>query len=163
MTEMISLIDKKLLKKIVDKLKKQNLKIATAESCTGGLLAHTLTSISGSSKYFDRGVISYSNESKIELLDVSQKTLIEHGAVSEQTANEMALGVKNRSNVDVGISTTGIAGPTGGTKEKPVGLVYISVVTPKKSKTKKFNFSGDRLEIKESTCNAALEMLIESI
>ena len=155
------MIDRQLLNKISDKLKKQHLSVATAESCTGGFLAHMLTNISGSSEYFDRGVVSYSNKAKIDLLGVPEKTLQEYGAVSEQTAKVMAIGIKERSNVDIGISTTGIAGPTGGTKEKPVGLVYMGIASSKNVNVKKFIFSGDRLQNKESTCNAALEMLLE--
>jgi len=156
-------INLQLLNKASDELKNQNLTIATAESCTGGLLAHTLTNISGSSEYFERGIISYSNKSKMELLGVPEKTLKEYGAVSEQTAKAMAIGIKERSNVDVGISTTGIAGPTGGTKEKPVGLVYIGIAISKKVEVKRFVFSGDRLQNKENTCIAALELLLENI
>lgn len=159
----VSMIDKQLLKKVSDKLKEKHLTIATAESCTGGLLAHILTNISGSSEYFDRGVISYSNQSKINLLDVSEDTLIKHGAVSKQTAKEMAIGIKEKAKVDIGISTTGIAGPTGGTKEKPVGLVYIGIADSKNMKINKFNFKGERLQNKESTCNEAIKMLLEII
>jgi len=155
--------DRQLLNKVSDKLKKHRLSVATAESCTGGLLAHTLTNISGSSEYFDRGIVSYSNQAKIELLGVPEKTLQEYGAVSEQTAKAMAMGIKQRSNVDIGISTTGIAGPTGGTKEKPVGLVYIGIASSKNVTIKKFIFSGDRSQNKESTCNSALEMLLENL
>ena len=157
------MINEELLKKVDYYLKKQRLTVATAESCTGGLIAHTLTNISGSSEYFERGIVSYSNEAKIELLGVAEETLKEHGAVNKQTAKAMALGIKNRSKVDIGISTTGIAGPTGGTKEKPVGLVYICIATSKKVEIKKFIFSGNRLQNKENTCNAALEMLLDSI
>ena len=155
------MIDKELLDKISNLLKKLNLKVATAESCTGGLVAHSLTNISGSSDYFDRGVVSYSNISKSEMLGVSEKILNEYGAVSEQVAKAMAEGVRKCSNVDIGLATTGIAGPTGGTKDKPVGLVYIAVSTSKDTKVKRFQFSGDRLENKARTCNAALKMLLD--
>lgn len=157
------MLDRQLLNKVSDELKKHHLSVATAESCTGGLLAHTLTNISGSSEYFDRGIVSYSNQAKIELLGVPEQTLKQHGAVSKQTAKAMAIGIRERSNVDIGISTTGIAGPTGGTKEKPVGLVYIGIASLKNVKVKKFIFSGDRMRNKESTCNAALEMLLENL
>jgi nicotinamide-nucleotide amidase len=157
------LIDENLLKMVSEELKKRHLTVATAESCTGGLLAHTLTNISGSSEYFGRGVVTYSNQAKVELLGVSPKVLEEHGAVSEQTARTMAVEIRKRSNADIGVSTTGIAGPTGGTKDKPVGLVYIGVATSKNVKVKRFNFSGDRLGNKESTCNAALKLILESI
>ena len=154
------MIDEQTLKKVSDLLKQKNLTIATAESCTGGLFAHSLTNISGSSDYFKRGIVSYSNESKIELLDISEELLIEYGAVSIQVAQAMAEGVRIKSNVDIGISTTGIAGPTGGTNEKPVGLVYISISTSDETMVQKFQFLGDRLQNKERTCNAALQMLL---
>lgn len=153
--------DKELLNEVFTNLRKQKLTVATAESCTGGLIAHTLTNISGSSDYFDRGIVSYSNEAKSELLGVPEDMLKEYGAVSEQVAKAMAEGIRTTSNVDIGIATTGIAGPTGGTKEKPVGLVYIAISTSENTVVKKFQFSGDRLQNKESTCNAALQMLLD--
>ena len=159
----MSLNYEEILEKISIILKEKNLKIATAESCTGGLISHTLTNISGSSEYFDRGIVSYSNKAKIEILGVSQDILEKFGAVSKQVAKAMAEGVRLRSNVDIGIATTGIAGPTGGTKEKPVGLVYIAISTVDKTIVKKFQFSGNRLENKESTCNTALKILLDSI
>ena len=151
--------DTKLLNKVFTLLKSQNLTISTAESCTNGLIAHTLTNISGSSDYFDRGIVSYSNKSKMELLDVPKDLLIKHGAVSKEVAEAMADGIRIKSNVDIGISTTGIAGPTGGTEEKPVGFVYIAVSTKDDTQVEKFLFTGDRLQNKENTCEAALEML----
>jgi len=157
------LVDESLLKKVSDLLKQKKLTIATAESCTGGLISHSLTNISGSSEYFDRGIISYSNESKNQLLSVSDEILKKYGAVSKQVAKEMAEGAKKNSNVDIGLSTTGIAGPTGGTEEKPVGLVYIGIAFKNNTIIKKFNFSGDRLENKISTCNAALKLLYEKL
>lgn len=155
------MINEKILKKISNYLIAKKLRVATAESCTGGLLAHTLTNISGSSTYFDRGIISYSNNSKNELLNVSKKLLKEYGAVSEPVAREMAENVRKISKVDIGISTTGIAGPIGGTKEKPVGLVYIGLSTKKCNIVKKFLFKGNRIDNKINTCNAALKMLYE--
>lgn len=157
------MIDERILKNVSDQLRKNNLTVATAESCTGGLLAHLLTNISGSSEYFERGVITYSNKSKMELLGVPQETIKEYGAVSKQTAKAMAIGIKEQANVDIGISTTGIAGPTGGTKEKPVGLVYIGIATSRKTEVKRFLFSKDRLQNKEKTCYKALEFLLETI
>jgi len=155
------LVDGELLNKIYLELTIQNLTVATAESCTGGLIGHILTNVSGSSEYFDRGIISYSNRAKMELLGVSEVMLKEHGAVSEEVAKAMAEGVRKRSNVNVGISTTGIAGPKGGTKEKPVGLVYIAVSTEKDTIVKKFTFPGDRLQNKMNTCNVALNTLLD--
>lgn len=157
------MIDVQLLEKVSDKLREKHLSIATAESCTGGLLSHILTNISGSSEYFIQGIVSYSNESKIKSLDVSPEILKQFGAVSKQTATAMARGIKNKSSVDIGLSTTGIAGPTGGSKDKPVGLVYIGVAVFEKTVVKKFLFSGDRMQNKESTCNEALKMLMEFI
>jgi nicotinamide-nucleotide amidase len=152
---------KEILEKISLILKDKKLTVASAESCSGGLIANTLTNISGSSEYFDRGVISYSNKAKMELLDVTKDDLDKYGAVSKQVAKAMAEGIRKKSNVDIGISTTGIAGPTGGTKEKPVGLVYITLSTKDETFIKKFQFSGTRLENKDSTCNAALQILYD--
>lgn len=111
-------------------LREQGLTVATAESCTGGLIAHRLTNISGSSAYLMGGIISYSNEAKRQFLNVQAQTLISHGAVSEQTAAEMVIGVKAAFGVDCALSVTGIAGPGGGTAEKPVGLTYIGMLAP---------------------------------
>lgn len=152
-------MDDELLQKISFLLKKKGFTVATAESCTGGLLGHMLTNVSGSSTYFDRGIISYSNRAKKELLGVPSQVLEKHGAVSEETAKAMAESVRERSNVDIGIATTGIAGPTGGTREKPVGLVYIALADGKQTVVKKFLFKGDRLSNKENACKAALSML----
>ncbi len=157
----MAVVDGELLNKIYFELKRQKLTIATAESCTGGLIGHTFTNVSGSSEYFERGIISYSNKAKVELLGVSESLLKEQGAVSEEVAKTMAENVRKRSDVNIGISTTGIAGPLGGTKEKPVGLVYIGVSTEKDNIVKKFIFTGDRIQNKVSTCNVALNMLLE--
>ena len=157
------MIDEKKLEKVVNILIEKNLKIATAESCTGGFIAHTFTNISGSSDYFERGFVTYSNDAKMDLLGVSLELLKEHGAVSKSVAEAMAVGARKNSKADVGISTTGIAGPTGGTAEKPVGLVYIAVSNAEKTIVKKFNFKGNRLENKYSSCNAAIEMLHDLI
>ena len=149
----------KLIETISKKLTNQKISVATAESCTGGLLAHYLTSISGSSEYYPQGIISYSNEAKIQLLGVKNQTLEKYGAVSEQTAYEMAQGIRTKAAVKIGISTTGIAGPTGGTQEKPVGLVYIGLVSDNDVVIRQFNFTGTRIENKESTCLEALKIL----
>lgn len=154
-------VDIKLLNKISTLLNEKKITVATAESCTGGFIAHTLTNISGSSNYFDRGIISYSNDAKNELLSVSKELLKEYGAVSEPIAKAMAEGIRKISNSDIGLSTTGIAGPTGGTKEKPVGLVYIGLSTKKDTIVKKFRFNEDRIGNKIATCNAVLNLLYE--
>lgn len=158
---MRSLVDTTLLNKVSDELKKHHRTIATAESCTGGLLAHTLTNISGSSEYFDRGVVTYSNKAKIELLGVSEKLLQTHGAVSKQVAAAMAEGIRYHAHVDYGLATTGIAGPTGGTTDKPVGLVYIAIATQETTDVREYLFTGDRLANKQSSCIAALELLLK--
>ena len=157
------MIDVNLLKKVSDLLKEKKLTVATAESCTGGLISHTLTNISGSSDYFDRGIVSYSNEAKIELLAVPQDILKKYGSVSKQVARIMAENVRIKSKVDIGISTTGIAGPTGGTKEKPVGLVFIAVSTSQGTYIRRYKFNGNRIQNKELSCNAALLMILEHI
>jgi len=159
----MNFLDEKLLNKIISLLKEKKLTVATAESCTGGLIAHTFTNISGSSDYFDRGFVTYSNKAKMQLLDVPEDLLIEHGAVSNPVAKAMAEGARKKSNVDIGIATTGIAGPTGGTAEKPVGLVYIAVSNLDRTIVKKFNFKESRIENKYSSCNAAFKMLYDLI
>ena len=156
-------MDEKLLKNISEILKKKRLTIATAESCTGGLISHMLTNKSGSSDYFDRGIVSYSNNSKCELLDVPENMIKKYGAVSKQVAEKMAEGIRKKSNVEIGIATTGIAGPTGGSKEKPVGLVFIGMSNKEKTEVYEFRFSGNRIENKESTCIKAFEILLKFI
>ena len=155
------LINVELLKKVSDLLINKKFTIGTAESCTGGLLANILTNISGSSNYFKQGVITYSNDSKKDLLDVPVELLINHGAVSEQVARSMADNMRIKSNVDIAISITGIAGPTGGTSEKPVGLVYIAVSTKDLTRVEKNIFDGDRKKIKENSCNEALNLVYD--
>jgi len=148
------------LREVSALLKKKELSLATAESCTGGMLANLLTNISGSSTYFDRGVVSYSNRSKMELLGVKRESLEKWGAVSPQIAMEMAVGIKERAGVDMGISTTGVAGPTGGSKEKPVGLVFIGCATKNGVVTKRCRWMKDRLGNKAESCRAALELIL---
>jgi len=140
-------------------LMEREFKIATAESCTGGLVGNMLTNVSGSSKYFERGVICYSNAAKVEILKVNEDTLAEHGAVSMEVAMQMAEGVKSTSGADIGLSTTGIMGPTGATTDKPVGLVYIGYCDDKVCTARKFNFGDDRLLNKQRTAQAALDFL----
>ncbi|MCK8817769.1 competence/damage-inducible protein A [Natroniella sulfidigena] len=147
---------------VAKSLLEQGLTLATAESCTGGLLGTRLTDVSGSSAYFERGVISYSNQAKQELLGVAEETLKEYGAVSSQTAQEMALGIKKRARTDLGLAITGIAGPTGGTPDKPVGLVYIAVADKEGVASYKYQFKGSRERIKFLTSQQALKLLLES-
>jgi len=140
-------------------LNKNNLTLATAESCTGGYLAHMITSVPGSSRYFKGSVIAYSNEVKIAQLGVSAEDLKQHGAVSEEVAKAMAKGVRKELNADIAIATTGIAGPDGGTVEKPVGTVWIAYSDKYKTLAKKFNFSRDRTFIVHWSALAALNMI----
>ena len=149
-----------MLEEIAEILKKEKLTIATAESCTGGLIGHMLTNIPGSSEYYKGGIIAYSNEAKIHFLCVRKETIDKYGAVSEQTAHEMADGAKRRFDVSLAISTTGIAGPAASEK-KPVGLVYIGLANPYGVEVKKFRFEGNRLENKENFAKAALNILLE--
>jgi nicotinamide-nucleotide amidase len=137
--------------------------LATAESCTGGLLAHRLTEAPGASVFFIGGVITYSNESKQFLLGVESQALETQGAVSALVAEQMARGVRERLGTDFGIGITGIAGPAGGTAEKPVGLVFISVAGPEATRVTRNQFSGTRSEIKQQSARRALEMLQEQL
>ena len=140
---------------------KKHFRIALAESCTGGLVCQHLTNIPGSSAWFDRGFITYSNESKIELLKVDQNTLLKFGAVSEEVASEMALGALNESQAQIALSITGIAGPSGGSIDKPVGTVFFAIAHQNKiifnaSKV----FPGSRENIRESSCLFALNQVL---
>lgn len=138
---------------------KRNLTIAVAESCTGGLLAHMLTNVSGSSAYFLQGQVVYSNRSKTELLGVQPELIKDYGAVSEEVARAMAENLRRRSSSDLAVAITGVAGPTGGTAEKPVGLVFMAMATADGISCRKFNFFGNRETIKERAAMAALNML----
>lgn len=140
-------------------LLQQGKTMSTAESCTGGYIAHIITSVAGSSAYFKGSVVSYSNEVKQNILGVRETTLKEHGAVSEQTVVEMLRGVTVELNTDYGIAVSGIAGPGGGTPEKPVGTVWVAVGSAENYKTKMFNFPGSREQNIEWTAIVALEML----
>jgi len=153
-------IDGQLLEEVLGHiLSEQKLTIAVAESCTGGMIAHKLTNIPGSSAYFEQGVITYSNRSKIGLLGVSPNIIANHGAVSEEVAKAMAIGVRNLSKTDIGLSTTGIAGPTGGSAEKPVGLVWIGYADPARVDSRMIQLGGGRLQIKERATQAAMELV----
>lgn len=137
--------------------------LATAESCSGGLIAHRLTNVPGSSAYFRGGVVVYSNDLKMRLLGVEKVDLQRHGAVSAQVAQAMAEGACQRLQAAWGIGVTGIAGPGGGTVEKPVGLVYIAVAGPERTVVTENRFEGSREEIKAATAERALAMLLEQI
>lgn len=140
-------------------LNERGLTLAVAESCTGGLVSDMLTNISGSSVYFERGVVSYSNAAKVEILKVNEDMIAEFGAVSIEVARQMAEGVKSISGTDLGLSTTGIMGPTGATEDKPIGLVYIGICDDTVCTAKEFQFGDDRVLNKQRAAQAALDML----
>ena len=140
-------------------LTEQKLTIAVAESCTGGMIANRITNVSGSSAYFNRAFVTYSDNSKTELLSVPKELIRAHGAVSREVAEAMAVGARANAGVEIALSTTGIAGPTGGTAEKPVGLVWIGYADANGAMALKFNFGEHRLRFKERASQAALELL----
>ena len=144
---------------VAELLYKKKLSISTAESCTGGMVAATLISYPGISDVFKEGAVTYSNEAKMKRLGVKEETLNNFGAVSEETAREMAEGISREAKTDIGISTTGIAGPGGGTEEKPVGLVYIGVCIKGNVIVEKFNFTGDREAVRKKATINALNIL----
>ena len=145
--------------RIGDLLCQHSITLSTAESCTGGLIGHKITNMAGSSEYFAGAAVVYSNEAKIRLLGVQPVTLEEHGAVSRQTVLEMAEGVRKIYRTDAGLSVSGIAGPGGGTEQKPVGLVWFGINVLGQEDSWKFNFQGNRLHIKEEAAKTALELL----
>jgi len=140
----------------------RGLTVALAESCTGGLVATTITDVPGSSGYFLGGVVSYSNEAKAALLDVPRATLDAHGAVSAQVARAMAAGAQARFAASLAASITGVAGPDGGSDEKPVGLTYVGLASPGEVDVRRFQFAGDRAGNREMAAQAALEWLVEA-
>jgi nicotinamide-nucleotide amidase len=150
---------KDLAKNIGKKLTKSKHTLALAESCTGGLISDTITNISGASKYFKGTVVSYSNDIKISILHVPSEEIKKHGAVSREVARSMAIGAKKYLRADVAAAITGIVGPGGGTKHKPVGLAYIAVSTVKGTYSKKINFDGGREEVKRKFAQSTLKFV----
>ena len=148
-----------LFKRLSDK----GLTASTAESCSGGLIAHRITNVSGSSACFLGGIVSYSNEAKERLLGVPNSLLMTHGAVSEPVARAMAEGARQVFGTDYAVGVTGIAGPTGGSPEKPVGLVYVAVAGPRDTIVVRHQFEGSREAIKEQTAETALALLLEQL
>ncbi len=154
----------KINKKIITQLRKKRLKLAIAESCTGGMLSSNITSVSGSSKVFVMGFITYSNQSKNQILKIPQKIIKKYGAVSSQCCYSMVNNLSKISKCDVNISITGIAGPKGGTKEKPIGLVYVGIKKAKKIKIKRFLFKNKkRPKVQQAAVKKALEMILKTI
>ena len=149
--------------RLLQLLSEHNLKVTTAESCTGGLVAGLLCDISGISAYFEEGFITYSENAKIKNLGVNPKTIENYGVVSCETAEEMALGASKKANANCAVATTGIAGPTGGTEATPVGCVCVAWVIKGQVYSKRMNFSGSRMEIRMQAATYALEMLCDYI
>jgi PncC family amidohydrolase len=139
------------------------LTVATAESCTGGLVASAITDVSGSSAYFRGGLVAYSNDAKIGLLGVAAEILETHGAVSAQVARAMAIGARARLSVDLAVAVTGVAGPGGGSASKPVGLTYVAVADAVGVEVRRFAWAGDRLANKDSSARAALQLLLSRV
>lgn len=153
-----------LITEVNEKLRARGMKVATAESCTGGMIGAAMTDIAGSSDIFDRGFITYSNESKHEVLGVSNDTLRDHGAVSAETAAEMVTGALRHSRADIAVAVTGIAGPGGGSFEKPVGTVYIGyALRGGPPVTTRHIFDGDRESVRRQTVQAALQYILTAI
>lgn len=149
--------------KVVQILKDTRKTLAVAESCTGGLLSHLLTNVPGASKCLKYSIIAYSNEAKEKFLKVPASLIKKYGAVSEQSALEMAKGVRRQLNTDLGVSITGIAGPDGGTARKPVGLTYIALNTTQESICLKCRFMGNRIQVKSQAVTQALKLILEFI
>jgi len=151
-------------KQLISLLKRKKLKLAVAESCTGGMLSSAITSVSGSSKVFNLGLVTYSNESKIKVLKISKKLIRKYGAVSEQVCKAMAKNVSKIGKTNMSISITGIAGPSGGTKQKPVGLVYVGIKRGNKIKVNRYLFKNKgRLYIQKTAVNKSLDLILSFI
>lgn len=153
----------KLTQKLAAQLSQNDLKICTAESCTGGLIAKTFTDLAGSSTWFDRGFVTYSNQAKVDMLGVQVQTLQAFGAVSQQVVEEMVAGAITHSQADVAIAVTGIAGPGGGSDDKPVGTVWFGFYAANQPLSEKKIFAGDRLQVRESSLLHAIKRIHEII
>ncbi len=156
----MGVLDEDALEVVIGELLRQRgMTLAVSESCTGGLIGHRITDVPGSSLYYEGSITAYSNDIKELILRVRHDTLYRHGAVSEQTAREMALGIRHTFRADIGLSVTGIAGPGGGTSDKPVGLVYVGLATPDGEWVERCTWDGNRWENKEHSAEAALDLL----
>ncbi|MCR5581406.1 MAG: CinA family protein [Pseudobutyrivibrio sp.] len=152
------------IKDTIEILTANHYSVATAESCTGGLIASSIVDMPGASDCFNEGYVTYSNEAKMKNLGVKEETLIKYGAVSRETAEQMATGVRTRAKSDFGISSTGIAGPGGGSPKKPVGLVYIACAYgDSQCIVKELHLKGDRSEVRAAACREALELLADCL
>ena len=156
-------MDQALIRTLAQRLAASGLTAGTAESCTGGRVAAALTSVAGSSVYFQGGVVAYSNQLKVELLGVPMEVILESGAVSEECARAMATGVRRKLGVDLAVVTTGIAGPDGGSVDKPVGLVWLATANGREVKAVKKLFSGDREAVTRAAADEALALLLAAI
>ena len=156
-------MDKSLEVRIGEGLQELSLTVSVAESCTGGLVGSRLTDVAGSSMFFLGGIIAYSNDAKVKLLAVRRETLATHGAVSEETAREMAEGVRKSFGTDIGLAVTGIAGPGGATKDKPVGLMWLALSAEEGIQTRLIRLTGDRLQNKAAGAEQLLSLLEEYI
>jgi len=155
---------KKLAQKLVKLLSKKKLRVSFAESCTGGLLSSSITSISGSSKVFTLGLVTYSNQAKINILRVPKKIIMKHGAVSYETCLSMVKNLNKISKTNISVSVTGVAGPKGGTKQKPVGLVFIGIKKSNKTLIRKYLFKNKkRIAIQKATVNKALNLILSLV
>ena len=151
----------KLIETLAKRLCETGTRVCTAESCTGGLISKSFTDRAGSSDWFERGFVSYSNEAKSEMLGVPAAVVAEYGAVSEAVASAMATGALRHSAADYAVAVTGVAGPGGGSADKPVGTVWIGVASTGQQRARHFCFDGDRAAVRDATCLAAIEMLHE--
>lgn len=149
--------------RLISLLKEKNMTVSTAESCTGGLISGEITSVPGASDVFGYGFVTYANDAKTRLIGVKKGTLKKFGAVSPQTALEMAVGARLVSRSDYAVSATGIAGPGGGSEEKPVGIVYIAVASKSSAVVRENNFSGSRGEIRRATVEEAIKLLLSEV
>ena len=147
------------IEKIIKNFSEKNIRIAVAESCTGGYISNMFTNVSGASNVFERGIVCYSNQAKIDLLNVDPKAIEKNGAVSEEIVVTLANNIRIQSNVEIGIGVSGIAGPTGGTPEKPVGLVFIGFSNEKENIVEKYNFKTDRITFKKKVLEKVLQYI----
>jgi nicotinamide-nucleotide amidase len=152
-----------LVQELADQLLKHQQKVCTAESCTGGLIAKTFTDLAGSSDWFERGFVTYSDQAKNEMLAVPASFIEDFGAVSEAVATAMASGALRHSGADYSIAVTGVAGPGGGSDEKPVGTVWIALASAEQMLAKRYQFDGDRQAVREATLDAAITSLLELV